>query len=62
MDFKIGDVVRLKEDIYYGTDKETDHVRIKELNIDGTFNGIGICKGKYFTNLHPEKWEKTMEK
>ena len=62
MGFKIGDIVRLKEDNYYGTNKETDHVRIKVINTDGTFSGIGLCEGKQFTNLRPDKWEKTIEK
>lgn len=62
MEFKIGDVVRLKEDIYYGTNKETDHVIIKGINSDGSFNGIGICEGKLFSHLDSKNWEKTMEK
>lgn len=44
MGFKIGDIVRLKEDNYYGTNKEIDHVRIKVINTDGTFSGIGFAK------------------
>ena len=35
MDFKIGDVVRLKEDIYYGTDKETEAHEITGLKFPG---------------------------
>lgn len=62
MEFNIGDVVKLKEDIYYGTNKEIDHVRINKINQDGTFGGIGICKNKKFFYLNPDMWEKTMEK
>jgi hypothetical protein len=62
MNFNIGDVVRLKEDFYYDTNRETDHVRIQEINGNGRFNGTGICEGKYFSNLNPDEWERTLEK
>jgi len=61
-DFNIEDVVRLKEDIFYGAIKEIDHIRISAINEDGTFNGTGICNGEHFSIMNPDKWEKTMEK
>ena len=57
---KIGMVVRLINDVYYGTNKETDHVFVTNI-YDGKFDGIGITEYGSFTRCELENWDYTME-
>lgn len=59
---KIGMVVRLIDDVYYGTNKETDHVFVTNIYDDGKkFDGIGITEYGSFTGCTLENWDYTME-
>ena len=57
---KIGDVVQLTNDIYYGTDLETDHVLITNIH-DDKFDGIGITDYGTYRNCKLENWARTYE-
>ena len=57
---KIGDVVQLTDDIYYGTDLETDHVLITNIH-DDKFDGVGITDYGTYRNCKLENWTKTYE-
>lgn len=57
---KIGMVVRLINDYYYGTNKETDHVFVTNI-YDGKFDGIGITEYGTFIGCTLENFDYTME-
>ena len=57
----IGNVVRLTNDVYYGTNKEKDHVFITNI-YDGKFDGIGITEHQKFIGCNLENWQETNEK
>ena len=57
---KIGMVVKLIDDVYYGTNKETDHVFVTNI-YDGKFDGIGITQGGIFRGCELENWQETTE-
>ena len=58
---EIGNVVRLTDDVYYGTNKEKDHVFITNI-YDGKFDGIGITEHQKFIGCNLENWQETNEK
>ena len=57
---KIGMIVRLIDDVYYGTNKEKDHIFVTNI-YDGKFDGIGIKEGGTFRECTLENWQYTME-